>query len=121
MDAQDEETERTPSETSEGGADAVIILEPFFPSKGWTKSYDVPTDIIGSQVLFLGSEEDKAELVFDYLTPQGKTWRLKLGFSERGIWIESKLPHHPNQDESRERIASKYQPHLGGSRPNEGA
>lgn len=69
-----------------------------FPAKGWTVSEDVPEELIGSTILFLGSEEDSAELVLDYRTVEGIEYRLILGFSERGMWIESKLPRPPIQD-----------------------
>lgn len=69
-----------------------------FPSLGWTTSYVVPEGLIGSQILFLGSEENKAELILIYQTPSEGAWRLVLGHSELGMWIESRVPHHSTQD-----------------------
>lgn len=65
------------------------ILAAAFPSLGWTESFDVPEELIGSTILFVGSAPDTTELVLDYRTKGGEEKRLVLGFTERGMWIES--------------------------------
>ena len=60
-----------------------------FPSKGWGEVVPVPAELVGSTILFVGSVPDVAELLIDYRTRDGATKRIVLGFTERGMWIES--------------------------------
>ena len=71
-------------------------LEPIFPSVGWTDSHDVPLDMVGATLLFVGSVADTAELVIDYQPKGGAAKRLILGFTERGMWPQSSCDLHPS-------------------------
>ena len=57
------------------------------PSRGWTESIDVPSDLKGAKVLFVGSFENFASLIIDYLPKGGKSKRVVLDFTECGMWI----------------------------------
>lgn len=69
---------------------------------------EVPEEILGSVLLFVGSRADTAELILDYRTQDGVEMRLTLGFSERGMWIESK---HPRTWISLPRTDMTFPPH----------
>jgi hypothetical protein len=62
-------------------------LKTQFPALGWSDRFDVPAEMIGATILFIGSQEERAELVIDYLTASGDRMRVILGFTERGMWI----------------------------------
>jgi hypothetical protein len=64
-------------------------IEPFFPSVGWTERIAVPADMAGATLLAVGSAHDHAELVIEYRAPNGAEKRMVLGFTERGMWIQS--------------------------------
>ena len=89
--------------TDEGGS-AVSdksVIEAFFPSVGWTDNHDVPPDMEGATILFVGSMPDTAELIIDYQPKSGAAKRLVLGFTERGMWPQSICDLHlSNQDVS---------------------
>jgi hypothetical protein len=76
-----------------------VVIEPFFPSKGWTERITVPPDMEGAAILAVGSEPDTAELVIDYRPKDGTEKRIVLAFTERGMWLSSNCSQeHPSQD-----------------------
>jgi hypothetical protein len=79
-----------------------VVIEPFFPSVGWTERIAVPLDMQGAALLAIGSEPDTAELVIDYRPKDGTEKRIVLAFTERGMWLSSKCSSkHPSQDDAR--------------------
>ena len=65
-----------------------------FPARGWTDRFDVPKSLVGSTILFVGSQPDTAELVVDYVTKAGRKMRLVLEFTELGMWPKNALRRH---------------------------